>query len=130
VQKTLATDGGTPSGKRWVYMEADGTIVIVTDSIGFRACRRPVTYEDLVPGMTYEWTIFGRTAGYPFSTENALNAAYAIKTYQAPEGTTSMAYSFGSTSLYGYGSPNGFFRMTIAPLAGSTPTNDAIDATE
>jgi len=126
--KTLTTDGGTPTGKKWMWMESDGTIVMVTDSIGYRTCRSG--YYDLVPGTTYEWTIFGREIGYPFQSENAMYAAYATKTYQAPDGATSVAYSFGSTALYGYSSPNGLFRMTIAPLAGGTPTNDAIDATE
>jgi hypothetical protein len=45
------------------------------------------------------------------------NAAFFNKSYPAPDGQESGAYSFGSTSLYGLGSPNGFFLMTIDPGA-------------
>jgi len=127
-RKYLATDDRTVNGKPYLWMEADGTFVFVADSVGFKWVNNLTGFnEPLQPGLSYEWSIFGSTSGLSFLNNVATNATYFHKAYQAPSGSTSEAFSFGSLSLYGYGSPNGFFRLTISPEATG---NSGIEATE
>jgi hypothetical protein len=114
-RKTPATIDGTPNGQPYLWLEDDGAFVLSTDNPEFKRTMPPFAGE-MVPGLTYEWSIFGLNAWVSL-TETMTDAAHFRKDYPVPAGQTAIAYSFGSAPLYGLGSPNGFFVLTIDPEA-------------
>jgi hypothetical protein len=113
---TPATSNHQRDGEPYIRVENGDTVAIDSASAGFRGSML-LFAEPLRPGVTYEWSIFGLNAGLPFAAGAATDAAHFKKAYPAPEGRLSNAFSFGSTSLYGLGSPNGFFVLTVDPGA-------------
>jgi hypothetical protein len=109
---TPATSNHQRDGEPYIWVENGDTVAIDSASAGFRASMREFA-GPLRPGVTYEWSIFGLNAAVPTSSGSATNAAHFKKTYPAPEGKLTNAFSFGSTSLYSLGSPNGFFVLTV-----------------
>jgi hypothetical protein len=110
VLKAPATVDGTLTGAPYLWFEADGTFVLDTDNAEYRR-RMPAFADPMVPGFAYEWSIFGLRGGVGMTIPT--NSAHFKTTYAAPAGKRSEAYSFGSATLYGFGSPNGFFRFAI-----------------
>jgi hypothetical protein len=44
-------------------------------------------------------------------------SAYSSESNAAPNATTPKSYAYGSVLDYGWGAPEGFFRLTILPTA-------------
>ncbi|MDR1841851.1 MAG: cadherin-like beta sandwich domain-containing protein [Holophagales bacterium] len=115
----------------FVRLEDDGAVAIETDNEGFEYAARISSGADpssnawyMLPGASYEWSIFGVMGGIinqPGFGSNPINAAYFYKSWPVPPGAPSdaqnNAFSFGSILDYGLGAPNGFFTLTIAPDA-------------
>ncbi|WP_306592111.1 cadherin-like beta sandwich domain-containing protein [Geothrix sp. 21YS21S-4] len=66
----------------------------------------------LMPGITYEWSIFGTKGSASYSTSDASSF---LKYYGTD--TAGRALSYGSTYEKSYGAINGFFTLTIDPNA-------------
>jgi hypothetical protein len=119
----------------FVYLDDDGSVVVNTDSPGFRTIMQNAVrsyYSDAVeppqfrPGVTYLWNLFGNNGGvfwnggYParWTTAYAVNAAYFIKDFNdAPYATAYLGVSIGSNMAWGLGSPDGWFTLIIDPDA-------------
>lgn len=67
----------------------------------------------LLPGMTYEWSIFGTAGSASASTSNACS----FYRYMPGTGNAGSALSYGSTGDLSYGAVNGFFTLIIDPAA-------------
>jgi hypothetical protein len=113
---TPATSNHRRDGVPYIWVENGDTVAIDSASAGFRDSMLPFA-GPLRPGVTYEWSIYGLSAGLPFASGSATYAAHFKKNYPAPEGKLTNAFSFGSTTLFSLGSPNGFFMLTIDPDA-------------
>jgi hypothetical protein len=118
----------------FAYLDNDGSVVVNTDSKGFQTAMESAvrtvfgnTGKTFVPGYTYYWNVFGANGGidwssssYParWTTTNNTQAAYFYTgSNPAPTASTPLGYSYGSAQLYGWGSPEGWFTITIAPGA-------------
>jgi len=123
-----------PIMRPFVWLEGN-KVVIDTDNevfeeASYRSSLLTEQFFDwfMLPGATYEWNIFGADGGVVGSSaggggldNTATNAAYLYKAYTVPSGSpagsSSTAFTFGSTSRYSLGAPNGFFTLTIDPDA-------------
>jgi hypothetical protein len=117
-RKYPATDDNLKTGRRFAYLDADGSFVLDMDTMRLNYWAYAASFNGFLPYFTYEWTVLGMNYGIiggGLLQDVPTNAAFFNKNYLAPDGKESSAYSFGSTSLYGLGSPNGFFLMTILP---------------
>jgi hypothetical protein len=124
--------GGTMAYTPFAYLDGDGDIVIDTDSPRFRFLMNNyvrqawgLENETFMPGATYHWCIFGRTAGVLWNSPNGMplrmadaisNGALFTKGMNA-NGQNVLAVSYGSSSGYGLGWPDGFIDITIDPNA-------------
>lgn len=68
--------------------------------------------SNLMPGITYEWSIFGTKGSASYSTSDASSF---LKYFGG--GTAGRGLSYGSTYEKSYGAINGFFTLTIDPSA-------------
>jgi len=108
----------------FVHIADDGTITIEGDNEAFQnavyinSITNGWEYE-LLPSQTYEWNIFGEDPLLPgvYTGLIPTNSAFFYKSWPAPEGAATNAFSFGSTIEHKLGSPNGFFILTIDPAA-------------
>jgi len=134
-------DQGNPKTKRvytpFVKVEADGTIVIDTDSANFQKYMenavRAAHYsagEAFLPGATYIWNIMGANAGVRWSSSSYPGRWTTTANTQAaylggkeindhlPAGDANRnnfrGTSYGSGQIYGFGSPEGWFPIIIA----------------
>jgi hypothetical protein len=111
---------GNPIRLPFVWAEDDGAMVIDTDNNAFRY---GIAYGAMVPGATYEWSIFGFEGGVLWVDMNPYpdNATHFYKDWpnplDAPSDAEARAWSFASTAAYGLGAPNGFFTLIIDPDA-------------
>jgi hypothetical protein len=118
----------------FAYLDQDGSVVVDTDSRGFRAAMdnevRAVfgnTGDVFRPGAAYYWNIFGAnggvdwgSSGYPAkweSTSNGQAAYFLAGANPKPNENLPQGYSYGSAQFYGWGSPEGWFTIIIAPDA-------------
>jgi hypothetical protein len=100
-----------------VEIEEDG--VTFTIDTGKPVFQRYLANWPLEPGGAYEWSIFGNLGGIVGdSYQSIYNATWFSKFWTAP-GVSPRAFatSFGSNYNHGYGAPNGFFTLIIAPDA-------------
>jgi hypothetical protein len=129
-----ASDYYESTGQRWpfAYLDYDGSVVVNT---GTPECRKAidnqvrsgngVVGEPFRPGYAYLWNIFGSqgglywaNGGYPanLTSNTNTNAAHFTKGWNA-DGATPLGYAFGSHQQYGFGAPEGWFTIAIAPDA-------------
>jgi hypothetical protein len=117
----------------FAYLDDDGSVVVDTNSKVFRVAMDNAvreTYgsvgEEFAPGSTYYWNIFGANAGigwnagYParwYTTNNDQAAFFYAGSNPAPNAGYPQGFCYGSAQMYGWGSPEGWFPITIAPDA-------------
>jgi hypothetical protein len=127
-------DQGNPKTRRvytpFVKVEADGTLVINTGSRNFQRyvensarVAHGSAGAKLLPGATYYWNVMGETAGVNWNNpgtpgywrvEDARQAAW-IGSREDNAGTGIFkGVTYGSSPLYGFGSPEGWFPLIIA----------------
>jgi hypothetical protein len=129
-----ASDHYVSTGQRvpFAYLDYDGSVVVNTYSLECqKAINNPIRSANGVsgdvfrPGYTYFWNIFGNqgglywaNGGYPanLTSNTNTNAAHFTKGWNA-DNATPLGYSFGSHQQYGFGAPEGWFPVSIAPDA-------------
>jgi len=122
VSETL-NDAGVVTSTTWgpaefISVAADGTVTVDTDNEGFKSAL-DVKFP-MEAGKTYEWSIYGQNGTSYQLTDTPTNSSYFYKSWPLPSGSNAEnqdAFSFGSSSKYGLGSPNGLFTLTIDPNA-------------
>jgi hypothetical protein len=92
------------------YVDASAEVAITTDHTTLSILFPSAT--TLMPGITYEWSIFGTKGSASYSTSDASSF---LKYFGG--GTAGRALSYGSTYEKSYGAINGFFTLTIDPNA-------------
>jgi len=96
------------SGGSWIDASADCSINAEFTQISIQFPNATT----LLPGITYEWSIFGTKGSASYSTSDA---AYFIR--YTPGNTFGRARSYGSVYEKSYSAVNGFFTLTIDPAA-------------
>jgi hypothetical protein len=92
------------------YVDASSEVAISTDHTTLSILFPNAT--TLMPGITYEWSIFGTKGSASYSTSDASSF---LKYFGG--GTAGRGLSYGSTYEKSYGAINGFFTLTIDPNA-------------
>jgi len=88
------------------------------------------TGETFLPGATYFYNFYGSNAGISWNSSSnphrwtSINSSqgcwfgsWGTNTHLAPDNTTFQGVSYGSSQIYDWGSPEGWFTMIIAPEA-------------
>ncbi len=97
------------SGSSWIDATADCAISTDKTQVSIQFPNATT----LLPGNTYEWSIFGTKGSASYTTSDS---AYFLH-YVPGTNTQGRARSYGSVYEKSYGAVNGFFTLTLDPAA-------------